>query len=71
MRGIGNTHANVYKNDPLSELVAVCDIDQGRADEAAARWGVSTFYSVSDLLQNADLDAVSVCTGGFENGSWH
>jgi UDP-N-acetylglucosamine 3-dehydrogenase len=71
MRGIGNTHANVYKNDTLSELVAVCDIDQARADEAAQRWGVPAFYSVADLLKNADLEAVSVSTGGFENGSWH
>lgn len=71
MRGIGNTHANVYKNDPLSELVGVCDIDKGRADEAAARWGVPAFYSAAEMLQNADPDSVSVTTGGFENGSWH
>jgi predicted dehydrogenase len=71
MRGIGNTHAGVYKNDPLAELVAVCDIDHGRADEAAARWGAPASYSVQDMLKSHDLDAVSVSTGGFENGSWH
>src|SRR5688572_26498850 len=71
MRGIGNTHAGVYKNDALSELVAVCDIDRGRADEAAARWGVPAFYSVEEMLKGAELDSVSVTAGGFENGSWH
>ncbi len=71
MRAIGNTHANVYKNDPLSELVAVCDIDRARADEAAAKWGVPAFYSVADMLAGVDMDAVSVTTGGFENGSCH
>lgn len=71
MRGIGNQHAEVYKTDPFSELVAVCDIDQARADESAARWGVPAFYRLSDLLKNTDVDVISVCTGGFENGSWH
>lgn len=71
MRGIGNQHAEVYKTDPLSELVAVCDIDQARADESAARWGVPALYRLSELLQKVDVDLISVCTGGFENGSWH
>src|SRR5688572_25608750 len=71
MRGIGNQHAEVYKNDALSELAAVCDIEGARADEAATRWGVPAYYSVADLLKNEDLDSVSVATGGFENGSWH
>jgi len=71
MRAIGNTHANVYKNDALSELVAVCDIDETRAAEAAARWGVPAFHSVGEMLANTELDCVSVSTGGFENGSWH
>jgi predicted dehydrogenase len=71
MRGIGNTHAEVYKNDPLAELVAVCDIDKARADESAARWGARAYYSAAEMLRNEDLDCVSVATGGFENGSWH
>ncbi|MFN3651499.1 MAG: Gfo/Idh/MocA family protein [Armatimonadota bacterium] len=71
MRAIGNTHAEVYRNDPLSELVAVCDIDRARADEAAAKWGVPAFYSVREMLEAVDLDATSVATGGFENGSFH
>jgi predicted dehydrogenase len=71
MRGIGNTHAGVYHGDPLAQLCAVCDIDRARADEAASRWGVPAFYSVADMLSRVELDAVSVATGGFENGSWH
>src|SRR4051812_47942127 len=71
VRAIGNTHAEVYKNDPLSELVAVCDIDRSRAEEAAARWGVPAYYSVEDLLKSEDLEAVSVTTGGLENGAAH
>jgi predicted dehydrogenase len=71
MRPIGDTHADVYKNDPLSELAAVCDIDTARADAAGEKWGVPRFYGVSDMLRAVDLDCVSVATGGFENGGAH
>ncbi len=71
VRGIGNTHADVYKHDPLSELVAVCDLDRARADESAGRWGVRAHYSVAEMLAAEELDLVSVATGGPENGGWH
>jgi predicted dehydrogenase len=71
MRGIGNTHASAYHENPLSELVAVCDIVKERADEASKRFGARAYYSVEDLLKNGNLDAVSVTTGGFENGGDH
>jgi predicted dehydrogenase len=71
LRGIGNTHCEVYHSDPLSELVAVCDIDRARADETAARWGATKYYTAAEMLKSEELDCVSVSTGGFENGSWH
>ena len=69
--GIGNTHARYYQENPDAELVAVCDIQTERADKAAADYGVPAFYSVEDLLANADFEAVSVCTAGVENGGDH
>ena len=68
---IGNIHAPNYKADPLSELVAVCDIIPERADKAAAKYGVRAYYSVEDLLRHEQLDAVSICTAGAENGGDH
>ena len=65
---IGNIHAPNYKSDPLSELVAVCDIIPERADKAAAKYGVRAYYSVEDLLRHEHLDAVSICAAGIENG---
>ncbi len=32
MRGIGETHAKAYQQDPLGKLVAVCDVVKERAD---------------------------------------
>ena len=71
MRGIGNTHANIYHEHAATSLVAVCDMVKERADESAQRLGVKAYYSVSSLLENEVLDAVSVATGGFENGGAH
>ncbi len=71
MRGIGNTHARAHTEDPLSELVAVCDVVEERADDAAEKYGVPAYYDLDDMLRNEDLDVVDVTTGGYENGSWH
>ncbi len=72
MRGIGNTHANCHMADDLAELVAVCDVIKERADEAAEKHGVKSYGSLQEMLAaHPDLDIVDVCTGGYENGSWH
>jgi predicted dehydrogenase len=72
MRGIGLTHAQSHAQDPLAQLVAVCDVVAERADSAAAKFGVKAYHSLADMLKNEpDLDVIDVTTGGFENGSWH
>ncbi len=71
MGPIGNRHADMYRDDALAELVAVCDRDKTRADAAAARLGVPAFYSVAEMLNALAPDVVSVTTSGYENGSDH
>ncbi len=71
MRGIGSQHLDCHSKDPLSKLVAVCDVVKERADAEAAKHKVKAYYSLKDMLANEDLDIVDVTTGGFENGSWH
>ncbi len=72
MRGIGSQHADCHLNDPLSDLVAVCDVVKERADAEAAKRNVKAYYSLTEMLKNEpDLEMVDVTTGGFENGSWH
>jgi len=71
MGGIGNLHADCYRNDPLAELVAVCDVVREKADAAAKQHQVKAYYSLGDMLSNEQLDIVDVTTGGYENGSWH
>ena len=68
---IGNRHARIYRDDPLAELVGLCDIVQERADQAAARLGVPAFYDAEEMLAKLRPDLVSVATGGHEYGSDH
>ena len=71
MRGIGTTHATCYAGDSLAELVVCCDMVKERADSTAQRFGAKPYYSVQEMLAKEKLDAVSVSTGGFENGGDH
>ncbi len=71
MGGIGNTHADMYRQNERVKLVAVCDLIKERADKAAARLGVKAYYSAPEMLDAEELDIVSVATAGVENGSDH
>ena len=72
MGGIGHTHANCIKNDPLAELIAVCDLIPAKADAAAEKFGVPAYYSLKEMLiAHPEIEVVHVTTSGFENGSWH
>ena len=68
---IGNRHASIYAAMGNAELVGVCDLDRERADAASAQFGVRAFYSVQAMLDGAELDMLSVATGGEEYGSDH
>ena len=72
MGGIGNTHARCYYNNPLAELIAVCDIVKEKADQAAEEFGCRAFYDEEEMLKALpELDIVSITTSGLENGSFH
>ncbi len=71
MGPIGNRHARIYKEDPLAELVGVCDIIRERADAAAERLGVPAFYDAQEMLAALKPDVCSITTGGYEYGSDH
>ena len=68
---IGNRHADIYVENPLSELVGVCDIDETRANATAQRLSVTAFYNVQKMLEELKPDVVSVATGGYEYSSDH
>ena len=71
MGPIGNRHARLYKEDPLAEIVGVCDRLRDRADAASKAMGVPAFYAADEMLRALRPDVVSVATGGYEYGSDH
>ncbi len=69
---IGNLHAGVYEKHPDCKIVAVCDIIEERSDKAAERYRTQGFYSIKSMLASGlQIDAVSMCTAGVENGGDH
>ena len=71
MGPIGNRHARLYKEDPLAELVGVCDIQPDRAEAASRSLGVPAFTEAARMLVTLKPDLCSVTTGGYEYGSDH
>lgn len=71
MGPIGNLHANIYKEDPLVELVGVCDIIVERAKSAGERLGVPWFDNAPEMLEKLKPDLCSITTGGYEYSSDH
>ncbi len=64
--GWGETHAQIYSTYPLSELVAVCDINKERAEEVAKLHGVRKSYTdYRELVSDDEVEAVAVVTPDF------
>ncbi len=59
----GLAHARCYARDERSELVAVCDLNQARREQAAAELRVEGYARVEAMLARAELDLVCVNTG--------
>ncbi len=58
---MGSNHARVYHELDESELIAVCDVDEERAKSVAHRYGANWYTDHVKMLEEEDLDAVSVC----------
>jgi predicted dehydrogenase len=71
MGPIGTLHARLYEEDPLAQLVGVCDILPERAQAAAERFGVPSFRDAPSMLAELKPDVCSITTGGYEYGSDH
>lgn len=58
---IGNRHASHIANQ--GELVAVCDVDHGKALALAETFSCQAYYSLDELLEgHPGIDVISICT---------
>jgi UDP-N-acetylglucosamine 3-dehydrogenase len=58
----GKNHARVYRELESTELIAICDVNAGRAKSVADQFGAKAYTSSARMLKNAEIEAVSVCT---------
>ncbi|WP_226655770.1 Gfo/Idh/MocA family protein [Pseudalkalibacillus hwajinpoensis] len=58
-------HLPEYAANRQIKIVAVCDIVKTRADETAVLYGAKSYESYEELLQNSEVEAVSVCTPNY------
>jgi predicted dehydrogenase len=68
--GVGNmgrSHARDVRDLPDTELVAICDVDQERADEVAAQFKVKAYYDYQDLFEQTGLDSVIIATPHYDH----
>ena len=59
---IGRQHAETINGRDDIEVAAVCDIDAERAGEAAALSGARVFSDWRQMLDDAALDVLWICT---------
>ncbi|GIN39890.1 Gfo/Idh/MocA family protein [Heyndrickxia oleronia] len=60
---ISDSHLRSYQNNENADIYAICDFNEERAKaKAAAFQAEKTYTNHLDLLKDAELDAVSICT---------
>lgn len=60
---ISGVHLHAYSVHPNVKLMAIADLNEGRAQEKAATYGIPHVYNnYQELLADPEVDAVSICT---------
>lgn len=60
-----SAHLPGFQRSPHCDVVAICDLNEDMAKEAAARFGIESVYTDYErLLARADIDVIDVCTRG-------
>ena len=67
--GIAHRHFGVLEQFDDVEIVGVCDADEGRAIEAAQRFGARPFADADAMLDAVAADAVYICVPPFAHGA--
>ncbi len=60
---LGRTHARIYSEIEIVDLVGVADTDKGRAEDIARLTGSRPFVDYSELFGNVDAVSIAVPTG--------
>ena len=64
-RWAGLAHIPGFTRSPLSEVVAICDLNRELAENRAEEFNIDSVYTdYLEMLRKEELDVVDVCTGG-------
>ncbi|WNR42661.1 Gfo/Idh/MocA family protein [Paenibacillus roseipurpureus] len=64
---IGKVHAKYLSEMAKVEFVAVCDMVQEKADQAASQYGAKAYYTASELLAHSGLDVVIIAVPHYDH----
>ena len=59
---IGSLHAEIYNNNNLTELVAVCDINKRIVKSVSKKNNCKCYFNYEEMFKKESLDAVSIAT---------
>ncbi|MFW5782674.1 MAG: Gfo/Idh/MocA family protein, partial [Candidatus Muiribacteriaceae bacterium] len=59
---ISGKHFEAIERFDELELICVCDVRKDRADNAAEENSCKAYYSIDKMLEDEQLDLVSICT---------
>lgn len=61
--GVGEQHAQTFRDAPDCDLVAICDTDAGKLADVAGRFpGVATVADAAAVIADPAVDLVSICS---------
>lgn len=59
---VSENHLSGLAQNPKTDLVAICDLDEETARAKASSYGIKAYFDVGELLETERLDWVHVCT---------
>lgn len=57
----GRNHVRVLSELPQIELIAVCDVDKGRAEMVSEKYGLRPYTDSGKMYREEEMDAVTLC----------
>jgi predicted dehydrogenase len=66
--GIAGAHIERLREIPEAQIVALCDVDEGRVQAAAEPLGSAVFTDASKLIEQAEIDALYICVPPHAHG---
>lgn len=62
----GENHAKIYQSHPFAEVVAICDMNYGKAKAIGSKLGIDRVYdNYEEMFRDSGCDAVAIVTPDF------